>query len=70
MGETRPIDHLATWNEVCEALMLSPLDVFEGVRVNEVCCEVEPDSRDTVRVLSEEVAWQRLAREAMETRSN
>lgn len=70
MGDTRPIDHLATWNEVCEALMLSPLSAFEGKRVCDVCCEVEPDSRDSVRVLSEDVAWQRLAREAMETRSN
>jgi hypothetical protein len=70
MGDTRQIDHLATWNEVCDALMLSPLSAFEEVCVCEVCCEVVPDSRDTVRVLSEEVAWQRLAREAMETRSN
>lgn len=70
MGDTKPIDHLATWNEVCDALMLAPPSAFEGTCVNEVCCEVEPDSRDTVRVLPEEVAWQRLAREAMDTRSN
>jgi hypothetical protein len=70
MEDTKQIDHLATWNEVCAALMLSPLSAFEGVRVREVCCEVVSGARYTVRVLPEEVAWQRLAREAMETRSN
>jgi hypothetical protein len=70
MGYTEQIDHLATWNEVCEALVLSPLDAFEGMSIKEVCCEAVADSRGTVRILPEEFAWQRLAREAMETRSN
>jgi hypothetical protein len=70
LEDTKHIDHLATWNEVCDALMLSPLGAFAGARLREVCCEVAPDARDTVRVLSEEIAWQRLAREAMETWSN
>jgi hypothetical protein len=68
--DTKPIDHLATWNEVCDALMLAPLGALESARVCDVCCEVVPDSRDTARVLPEEVAWQKLASEAMETRSN
>ena len=64
------LDHLATWNEVCDALAFSSLDVFERISACEVCCEVAPDSRGGVRVLAEEFAWLALAKEAMETRSN
>lgn len=64
------MDHLATWNEVCEALAFSSLDVSERVRACEVCCEVAPDSRGGVKVLAEELAWLALAKEAIEPRSN
>jgi hypothetical protein len=63
-------DHVATWNEVCDALAFSSVDIFDRMRGGEVCCEVTPDARGGVKVLAEELAWLALAREAMETRSN
>jgi len=65
-----PLDHLATWNEVCDALAFSSPDVFERLSACEVCCEVAPDSQGGVRVLAEEFAWLALAKEAMQARSN
>jgi hypothetical protein len=65
-----PLDHLATWNEVCDAVAFSSPDVFERISACEVCCEVAPDSRGGVRVLAEEFAWLALAKEAMQARSN
>ena len=70
MDTVRPLDHLATWNEVCDALAFSSFDVFEQKRACEVCCEVAPDSLGGVRVLPEDFAWLALANEEMETRSN
>jgi hypothetical protein len=70
MESTMQTDHVATWNEVCDALAFSSLDTFERMRGCEVCCEVAPDSRGGVRVLGEESAWLALAKEAMEPRSN
>ena len=70
MGSAVLLDHLATLNEVCDALAFSSLDAFERINACEVCCEVAPDSRGGVRVLAEEFAWLALAKEAMETRSN
>jgi len=64
------MDHVATWNEVCDALAFSSVDTLGRMRGGEVCCEVAPDSRGGVKVLAEELAWLVLAREAMETRSN
>jgi hypothetical protein len=63
-------DHLATWNEVCDALAFSSVDTFERTRACEVGCEVAPESRGGVQVPAEELAWLALAREAMETKSN
>jgi hypothetical protein len=70
MGSAMPLDHLATWNEVCDALAFSSPDVFRRISASEICCEVAPDARGGVRVLAEEFAWLALAREAMQARSN
>lgn len=70
MDTAMRLDHLATWNEVCDALAFSSLDVSERISACEVCCEVAPDSRGGVRVLAEEFAWLALAKEAMATSSN
>ncbi len=64
------MDHLATWNEVCDALAVSSVDMFDRVRGGQACCEVAPDSRGGVKILGEELAWLALAREAMQTKSN
>ena len=69
MGRAMLLDHLATWNEVCDALAFSSPDVFERISACGVC-EVAPDSRGGVRVLAEEFAWLALAKEAMQARSN
>jgi hypothetical protein len=70
MESAMRMDHLATWNEVCDALAFSSVDTFEGTHACEVCCEVAPDSRGGVKVIAEELAWLALAREAMKTKSN
>jgi len=70
MNSAMLLDHLATWNEVCDALEFSSLDVFERINACGACREVAPDSRGGVRVLGEEFAWMALAKEAMATRSN
>jgi hypothetical protein len=70
MASAMLLDHLATWNEVCDALAFSWPAVFERISTCEVCCEVAPDARGGVRVLAEEFAWLELAKVAMEARSN
>ncbi len=70
MQSAMQLDHLATWNEVCDALAFSSGDTLDRMHSGEVCCEVAPDSRGGVKILGEELAWLALAREAMETRSN
>jgi hypothetical protein len=64
------LDHLATWNEVCDAVGFSSLDVFGRISACEACCEVAPDSRGGARVFAEEFAWLALAWQAIETKSN
>lgn len=70
MESAMRMDHLATWNEVCDALACSSVDMFDRLRGGELCCEVAPDSRGGVKALGEELAWLALAREAMETWNN
>jgi hypothetical protein len=70
MGNSTALDHRATWNEVCEALAFSSLDVYERGPACGVCCEVAPDQHGGVRVVAEELAWLALAKEALDTNCN
>jgi hypothetical protein len=70
MTNTTPLDHRATWNEVCEALAFSSLDAYERGPRCEVCCEVAPDLDGGVTVVAEELAWLALAKEALNSNCN
>jgi 2-polyprenyl-3-methyl-5-hydroxy-6-metoxy-1,4-benzoquinol methylase len=50
------LDHVATWNEVREALAFSPLS-----HVRDFECEVVLDFGAAVGLLTEELAWLELA---------
>ena len=63
------LDHLATWNEIREALACAPRDALELVRPREdIALQVDICSGEGS--LSEELAWLRLASEALDSRSN
>jgi hypothetical protein len=70
MRSSMQLDHRATWDEVCEALAFSSQDACEGVAGQEVCCGVAPDSWTDVRFTAKELAWLRLAKEALDSACN
>jgi len=70
MRNVIPVDHRATWNEVCEALAFSSLDAYERDPRCGVCCEVAPNLDGSVRVMAEELAWLALAKEALDSNCN
>jgi hypothetical protein len=70
MRDATPLDHRATWNEVCEALAFSSIDDYERAPGRRVCCEVVPDLDGGARVIAEELAWMALAMEAFDTNCN
>jgi hypothetical protein len=70
MRGSTPLDHRATWNEVCEALAFSPLDAYERDPGCGVCCEVAPDLDGNVKVMAEELAWLALAKETLDSNCN
>jgi hypothetical protein len=64
------LDHLATWNEVREALASESRDALELVRARGAEVELEVDICSGTGALSEELAWLRLANEALDSRPN
>jgi hypothetical protein len=70
MNNAIVLDHLTTWNEVCDSVGFTLIDALERLSAWDICCEVVPGVRGGVRVLTEDVAWQALANEAMEKQSN
>jgi hypothetical protein len=70
MRDATPLDHRATWNEVCEALAFSSLDAYERGPGLGVCCEVAPDLDGSAKVVTEELAWLALVKEALDTNCN
>jgi hypothetical protein len=70
MESSTQLDHRATWNEVCDALAISSLDAYERGPGREVCFEAAPDLRSGLRVIAEELAWLRLAKEALDSTCN
>lgn len=70
MRDATPLDHRATWKEVCEALAFSSLDAYEPGPACGVCCEVAPDLDGGVRVVAEELAWLAIAKEALNSNCN
>jgi hypothetical protein len=64
------LDHLATWNEVRDALATLTREAFQLVTVREGEVELEVDVSSGVGILSEELAWLRIAKEALDSRFN
>jgi hypothetical protein len=64
------LDHVATWNEVCEALTFSPLSHLEVDRARASECEVVLDFGAAVELLTEEFAWLELASKVQDDRRN
>lgn len=64
------LDHLATWNEIREALACASRDALELVRRQDADLELQVDICGGTDPLSEELAWWRLANEAQESRPN
>ena len=61
------MDHLATWNEVCDALAYLSRDAFELVRARDADIELEADLGNGVDVFCEELAWLRVGNEALDS---
>jgi hypothetical protein len=64
------LDHLATWNEVRDALAALTREAFQLVPVREGEVELDVDVGSDVGVLSEELAWLRIAKEALDSGFN
>lgn len=70
MGSTVRMDHLATWNEVCEALAFSSL---EDSQLCTSCDEehgAENDFDSSLGFLDEELAWLAFASKVQNGRLN
>jgi hypothetical protein len=57
------LDHVATWNEVCDALAYLSRDAFELAHAREADGELENGGRNGVGIIGEELAWLRVASE-------
>ena len=64
------LDHLATWIEVRDALAVITRETSQLVSVRDGEVELEVDVSSGVGFLSEELAWMRIANEAMDSRLN
>lgn len=64
------LDHLATWNEVRDALAVLTREAFEFVAVHDGEVELEVDVSSGVGFVNEELAWLRIANEALDSRLN
>ena len=64
------LDHLATWNEVCNALAYLSRDAFELAHAREADGELEDGGSNGVGILGEELAWLRVANEVLDCRLN
>jgi len=61
------LDHLATWNEVCNALAYLSRDAFELGCARDADVELEADVSNRVSILCEELAWLRVGNEALDS---
>jgi hypothetical protein len=64
------LDHLATWNEVCDALAYLSRDAFELAHAREADGELEDGGSSGTGILGEELAWLRIANEVWDCRLN
>jgi hypothetical protein len=64
------LDHLATWNEIYDALAHLSRDAFELAHAREADGELEDGGSNGVGNLGEELAWLRVAEEVSDSRLN
>jgi hypothetical protein len=64
------LDHIATWNEVCEALAFSSLSDLGAGPARDSDSEGAPDFGAGVGFLAEDLAWMALARKVQDGRWN
>ena len=64
------LDHLATWNEIYDALAHLSRDAFELAHAHETDGELEDGGSNGVGILGEELAWLRVANEVVDCRLN
>lgn len=70
MDSSTRLDHLTTWNEVCEALAFSSRNDLRPGGERDSESGAAPDSRPTVELLAEEIAWLALASKVQDDRRN
>jgi hypothetical protein len=70
MESSVQLDHIATWSEVRDALEYSSRDAFELSPAPDGDVKLEIDLGNGVDCLSEELAWLRVAKEALDSRPN
>jgi len=61
------LDHLATWNEVCDALAYLSRDAFEPGCARDTVVELEAEGSNRMSILCEELAWLRVGNEALDS---
>ena len=64
------LDHVATWNEVCDALAYLSRDAFELSHARASDRELEDRANNGMTILAEELAWLRVANEVWNCRLN
>jgi hypothetical protein len=64
------LDHLATWNEICDALAYLSHDAFQLAHAREADGKLEDGESNGVGTLGEELAWLRVAYEVLDCRLN
>ena len=65
------LDHLSTWNEVCDALAYLSCDAFvELAHACEADGQLEDGGSNGVDIFGEELAWLRVANEVLDCRLN
>ena len=64
------LDHLATWNEVCDALAYLSRDAFELAHARQTDSELEAGGSNGAGIFAEELAWLRVASEVLDSRRN
>jgi len=65
-----PLDHLSTWNEVCDALAYLSRDAFKLALAREAGGQLEEGRSNCVGILGEELDWLRVAKEVLDSRLN
>jgi len=63
-------DHLTTWKELCDALAYLSRDAFELSQAREADSELDDRESKGLAILGEELAWLRVANEALDCRLN